>query len=68
MANEDRRRNRSVQEMSAMGFTDMQTCADEDGWPYPDDDDEITTEHYIDGYGKWRNADLSPSSHKHVWR
>jgi hypothetical protein len=41
-----KRRNRNSEEMSAMGFTDMVYWADEDGWPYPDDDDLETTENY----------------------
>lgn len=39
-------RNLSSIEMYAMGFCDMQTLADEEGWAYPDDDDEETTEQY----------------------
>ena len=30
-----------------MGYVELQANANEDGWPYPDDDDEETTEHYL---------------------
>ncbi len=38
------RRNLNAQEMHDMGYADLKANADEDGWPYPDDDDEETTE------------------------
>ena len=40
------RRNLNPEEMEAMGFADLKANDDEDGWPYPDDDDEETTEDY----------------------
>lgn len=42
------RRNLNAQEMHDLGFADLQAAADEDGWPYPDDDDDETTECYVD--------------------
>jgi hypothetical protein len=51
----DQRRNLNSDERYAFGFTDMQYFADEDGWPYPDDDDEETTENRavsIFGHGR----------------
>ena len=41
------KRNRSSQEMYAMGFADLAANASEDGWAYPDDDDEETTEGWL---------------------
>jgi hypothetical protein len=43
----DERRFLNSEESSAMGFTEMQDAADEDGWPYPDDDDDETTERFL---------------------
>lgn len=40
------RRNLNTEEMEAMGFTDFSANNNEDGWPYPDDDDDETTERY----------------------
>lgn len=48
------RRNLNSEEMSNMGFVEMQEAADEDGWPYPDDDGEETTESFISYDGKRR--------------
>jgi hypothetical protein len=42
-----KRRHLNSEEMEAMGFADLQHNADEDGWPYPDDDDPETTECYL---------------------
>ena len=59
------RRCRSIQQMSAMGFTDMAAAADNDGWPYPDSDDIMNTERVWQGrcydYGTdrhWRNRTI----------
>lgn len=43
----EKRRNLNSQEMHDMGYVDLQSNADEDGWAYPDDDDEETTENYL---------------------
>lgn len=43
----DERRFLNSEEAEAMGFTEMQAASDEDGWPYPDDDDDETTENYL---------------------
>ena len=48
------RRNLNSQESHDLGYTDLQSQADEDGWPYPDDDDEETTEDFIRGDKKLR--------------
>ena len=44
MADREQRRNLNSDEMYSLGFADLQFNSDEDGWPYPDDDDEETTE------------------------
>lgn len=36
------RRNLNSQESHDLGYYDLQSQADEDGWPYPDDDEETT--------------------------
>jgi hypothetical protein len=53
------RRFLNSEESEAMGFVELQANADDTGWPYPDDDDEDTTERYRtpdgirgDGYRK----------------
>lgn len=51
-----RRRHWNAEESEAMGFVDLQENADEDGWPYPDDDDEETTENYMTGTAEERRA------------
>jgi len=43
----DKRRNLNSQEMHDLGYADLRTNSDEDGWPYPDDDDAETTEDYM---------------------
>lgn len=43
----NKRRNLNSQEMHDLGYADLRTNADEDGWPYPDDDDPETTEDYM---------------------
>ena len=50
----DERRFLNSEESSAMGFTDMQEAADEDGWAYPDDDGGETTESFVSYDGKRR--------------
>lgn len=49
------RRNLNAQEMHDMGYADLRANADEDGWPYPDDDDVETTERYMGKNGKVRD-------------
>lgn len=49
------RRNLNSQESHDLGYYDLQAQADEDGWPYPDDDDEETTEDFIRGDKKMRD-------------
>lgn len=43
----DERRFLNSEESEAMGFADLQANADEDGWAYPDDDDDETTEKHL---------------------
>lgn len=57
------RKNLNSQEMHDLGFTDLKTRSDEDGWPYPDDDDPETTECYhIDGFSRLRKSGRKPES------
>lgn len=52
----DKRRNLNAQEMHDMGFAELRENADEDGWPYPDDDDPETTEDRLDCNKKRRRS------------
>ena len=45
----DKRRNLNTDEMHDMGFVELQEHATEDGWAYPDDDDDETTERHLSG-------------------
>ncbi len=50
------RRNLNSEEMYALGFVEMQARADNDGWPYADDDDFETTENWTDRHGNHHSS------------
>lgn len=57
------RRNLNAQEVYAFGFVDLKTNSDEDGWPYPDDDDAETTERYhYDRFTRLKRSGRKPES------
>jgi hypothetical protein len=62
MSASERRRALSSSEMYAMGFAELAEHDDEDGWPYPDDDEPETTESYITGsfYIPWQTRVITP--------
>lgn len=54
------RRNLNSEEMEAMGFTEMAIDRDDEGWPYPDNDDSDDTE-------KWWQRNGARDDDRH-WR
>lgn len=57
------RRSLNVREMYSMGFVDMKSHSDEDGWPYPDSDEPETTECYhTDRFSRLRKSGRKPES------
>jgi len=52
----DKRRNFNSQEMHDLGYADLQARANEDGWPYADDDGSESTEDYMTADKKRRRS------------
>lgn len=42
------RRGLNTDEVEGMGYVQMNEAADEEGWPYPDEDDPETTEYHAE--------------------
>lgn len=60
----EHRRSLNSDESESLGFADMWAAADEEGWPYPDDDDEDTTESHFCRNGDRRRGRNDTPRHK----